>query len=70
VIAATVREWDAGEVVAPGDPAAIAAGMRRLLDPAHGERCRAGARAMAKASRWEDEREILAGVYSRLRRQD
>ena len=33
VIASTVREWDAGEVVPPADPAAIAAGMARLLDP-------------------------------------
>jgi glycosyltransferase involved in cell wall biosynthesis len=68
VIAETVREWDAGEIVPPDDPARIAAGMQRLLDPRRAERCRAGARAMAQASRWEDEREVLAGVYRRLDR--
>ena len=66
VIASTVREWDAGEVVPPSDPTAIAAGMARLLDPERAEQCRAGARAMARASRWEDEREVLAGVYRRV----
>ena len=66
VIAGTVRVWDAGEVVPPADPAGIAEGMRRLLDPRRAERARAGARAMAAASRWEDEREVLAGVYQRL----
>src|SRR4051794_20244524 len=68
VIAETVREWDAGEIVPPDDPARIAAGMQRLLDPRRAKRCRAGARAMAQASRWEDEREVLAGVYRRLDR--
>jgi glycosyltransferase involved in cell wall biosynthesis len=66
VIASTVRQWDAGEVVPPSDPAAIAAGMTRLLDPGRGSRCRDGARAMAAASRWEGEREVLAGVYRRV----
>lgn len=65
VIAATVREWDAGEVVPPSDPSAIAEGMRRLLNPERSARVRAGARAMAHASRWEDEREVLLGVYRR-----
>jgi glycosyltransferase involved in cell wall biosynthesis len=65
VIASVVREWDAGEVVPPADPSAIAAGMTHLLDPERAERCRAGARAMAAASRWQDEREVLARVYAR-----
>lgn len=66
VIAATVRAWDAGEVVPPGDTAAIAAGMTRLLDPDRAASCRAGARAMAQASRWETERELLRSVYTRV----
>ena len=66
VIAGTVREWDAGEVVPPADPVGVAEGMRRLLDPHRAAQVRAGARAMAAASRWEDEREVLAGVYQRL----
>ncbi|MGH2945011.1 MAG: glycosyltransferase [Solirubrobacteraceae bacterium] len=68
VIADTVRRWDAGELVPPSDPAAIATGARRLLAGDRRATARRGALALAGSARWESERERLAEVYARAAR--
>jgi glycosyltransferase involved in cell wall biosynthesis len=63
VIAAVTREHDLGEVVPPGDAAAIAAGIRRLLEPARNADCRRNAERFARTATWERERRILRAAY-------
>jgi glycosyltransferase involved in cell wall biosynthesis len=63
VIAQVVRENRLGEVVLADDPEAIAAGVRRLLDPQGRESALQGIRAFAAANTWERERELLSAVY-------
>ncbi len=65
VIAAVVREFDAGEVVAPDDPRSIADGLARLLDPDRQAECRRGAAALSRSATWMSERSLLEAVYAR-----
>jgi glycosyltransferase involved in cell wall biosynthesis len=65
VIARIVHEWGIGEVVAPADPRAIAAGLTRLCAPAAWSAAAARSRAFAAAHTWRQEAEGLAAVYMR-----
>jgi glycosyltransferase involved in cell wall biosynthesis len=63
MISRFVRDHEVGAAVDPGDPAAIAAALRGVLEPAHRQRLRAAvARAQAELD-WRREREALADVY-------
>lgn len=66
VIGAAVRSDGLGEVVAVDDPASIARGMQRILDPERNARIREQVRAFSARETWEREREVLAGVYRAL----
>ena len=68
-MAPTVREADAGLLVNPTDPAAIAAACRALLDEAPDAAAarRASIReAAARTLNWETQLEVLLGEYGRL----
>jgi glycosyltransferase involved in cell wall biosynthesis len=65
VIARVVRAWGIGEVVAPADPQAVAAGLTRLCAPAVWSAAAARSRAFAAAHAWEQEAENLSAVYAR-----
>jgi glycosyltransferase involved in cell wall biosynthesis len=67
VIGRVVREEGLGEVVAPGDPAQIAAGMSRLLDPDRRANLQKRVIAYAIRESWAAERRILEDVYLNLR---
>ena len=59
---------DAGALVPPRDPAALAASLRRLLaDPAERARLGAAAKARAAGLRWENVLDRLEEVYRRAR---
>jgi glycosyltransferase involved in cell wall biosynthesis len=63
----TVREFDAGEVVPPGDPQALAAACARLLSD--GERLAAafeGTRAARRALSWDAAAEVHERVYEEV----
>jgi glycosyltransferase involved in cell wall biosynthesis len=64
VMAETVRGGDLGEVVPPSDPAAIAAGIGRLLDPERAAVCRAALASFVAANTWAEERELLERAYA------
>jgi glycosyltransferase involved in cell wall biosynthesis len=64
-----VREEGIGEVVPPADVDAIAAAMRRLLDPARNAVVREGVRSFNERVNWQQERHVLEEVYARLRPQ-
>jgi glycosyltransferase involved in cell wall biosynthesis len=66
VIAETVCAAGIGEVVAPDDPHAIAAGLTRLSEPETWERAAAAARVFATTTTWSSEAERLSGVYRRV----
>jgi phosphatidylinositol alpha-mannosyltransferase len=61
-----VRDEIDGLLVPPGDPVALAAGVRRVLaDPALAERLRASARARADRYRWETVAAQVEAAYGR-----
>jgi glycosyltransferase involved in cell wall biosynthesis len=64
VMAEVVRSADLGEVVPPADPAAIADGIRHLLDPARQAVCRRAAARFAEANSWSRERDRLRETYA------
>lgn len=64
VISEIVRGSRLGEVVAPNDPDAIAAGAERLLLADHRATALRGIRAFATNNTWARERELLAAVYA------
>jgi glycosyltransferase involved in cell wall biosynthesis len=64
-----VREEGIGEVVPPADVDAIAAAMRRLLDPARNAAVRERVRSFNQRVNWQQERRALEEVYARLRPQ-
>jgi glycosyltransferase involved in cell wall biosynthesis len=63
VIAAVVRGNGLGEVVPAEDPAAIAAGLRRLSEPGRWSETASRARTFAQANDWRGESGALAAVY-------
>ena len=63
VIREFVETWECGVVADPEDPAAIAEGIRRLLDPDAAPRFRAGAERAARSVTWEREKEVLVQAY-------
>jgi glycosyltransferase involved in cell wall biosynthesis len=63
VIAAVVRGAKLGEVVKPDDPAAIANGLARLLEPQRHTEATRNAVAFATANDWHTEARRLARVY-------
>jgi glycosyltransferase involved in cell wall biosynthesis len=65
VIAAVVRGEGLGEVVAPTDPHAIAAGLERLLRPERWKMVAERVRGFAAAHDWAGEACALTGVYER-----
>jgi glycosyltransferase involved in cell wall biosynthesis len=66
VIGAAVRGDGLGELVAVDDVEAIAAGMRRLAEPASNAATRERIRAFAARETWERERAVLERVYEGL----
>jgi glycosyltransferase involved in cell wall biosynthesis len=64
VMATTIREAGLGEVVPPGDPEAIAGGIRRLLDPVRQTACREAAAAFAETNNWSREQDRLRDAYT------
>ncbi|HEV3071606.1 MAG TPA: glycosyltransferase [Solirubrobacteraceae bacterium] len=66
VIAAVVRDNGLGEVVPPEDPVEIAAGMRRLREPARWGEAARRARIFARANDWQGDAGTLAAVYTRV----
>ncbi len=64
VCAAFVREHGIGEVVPARDPAGIAEGIRRLLEPRRAAEVRYRVRVAAKQFNWTNERQVLRGVYA------
>jgi glycosyltransferase involved in cell wall biosynthesis len=67
VMGPLVREEGIGEVVPPADVGAIAAAMRRLIDPDRKALVRERVRSFAERVNWEQERRVLEEVYARLR---
>jgi glycosyltransferase involved in cell wall biosynthesis len=65
VIAAVVRGEGLGEVVAPADPRAIAAGLERLLQPQRWKLVAERVSGFAAAHDWGGEACALTGVYER-----
>jgi glycosyltransferase involved in cell wall biosynthesis len=66
-IARLVREYEIGEVVNPEDPAAIAAGIRCLLeDPDRYAKARANTLRAAAIFNWEVEQEKLLALYRQI----
>ena len=59
----TVREFDAGEVVPPGDAEALAAGVRRLLAPTRLAEAHRGTLAAREALTWAASAEAHEQVY-------
>jgi glycosyltransferase involved in cell wall biosynthesis len=66
VMAAVVRRQGLGEVVPPTDAAAIAQGLRRLLEPGRWSDAARHARAFARTNDWDGEARVLANVYTDL----
>lgn len=65
VIAAVVRGGELGEVVAPDDPYAIAAGLERLLQPKRWKLVAERVSGFAAAHDWAGEACALTGAYER-----
>ncbi len=61
-----VRHWDVGMVCDSRDPAAIAAAIREMLDPAQQARYRANVRRAQQAVTWQREAAKLRAVYRGL----
>jgi glycosyltransferase involved in cell wall biosynthesis len=68
VIAAIVRGEDIGEVVDPADVEAIAAAMRRLVEPARNADVRERVRDFSERVNWQTEKPLLEGVYASVSR--
>ena len=66
VIAAVVRREGLGEIVPPGDPSAIAAGLERLLAPAAWRLAATRMETFADVHGWSNEVSVLARVYGRI----
>jgi glycosyltransferase involved in cell wall biosynthesis len=66
VIGALVRAHELGEAVRPADETAVAAAMRRLLDPGRNAAARERAQRFASENPWASDRRQLAEIYSRL----
>lgn len=69
VIGPFVREEGIGEVVPPADVEAIATAMRRLADPVRSAEARERVRSFGERTNWAQERQVLEGIYARLRSQ-
>lgn len=69
VMGPLVREEGIGEVVPPADVEAIAAAMRRLVDPVRNAMVRDRVRAFGERVNWQHERRVLEEVYAGLRPQ-
>lgn len=67
VMGPLVREEGIGEVVPPADVDAIAAAMRRLIDPVRNAAVRDRVRAFGERVNWQHERRVLEKVYAGLR---
>ena len=63
MISRFIREHGLGVTVDPADVPAVAAGLRRVLDPGAHERFRAAAKRAAATLDWSRERELLVDVY-------
>ena len=63
MISRFVRDHEVGAAVDPGDPAAIAAALREVLEPARRRRLRAAVARAQSALDWRRERGALADVY-------
>jgi phosphatidylinositol alpha-mannosyltransferase len=62
-----VRDGEDGLLVPPGDPAALAAGVRRVLDdPALASRLRATGRARAERYSWDRVTDEIESIYREL----
>jgi glycosyltransferase involved in cell wall biosynthesis len=66
VMGPLVREEGIGEVVPPADVDAIAAAMRRLIDPVRNAVVRDRVRAFGERVNWQHERRVLEEVYASL----
>jgi glycosyltransferase involved in cell wall biosynthesis len=66
VIGALVRAHGLGEAVRPTDETAVAAAMRRLLDPGRNAAARERVQRFADENPWTSDRHRLAEIYSRL----
>jgi glycosyltransferase involved in cell wall biosynthesis len=64
----TVREFGAGEVVAPGDPKALAEATTRLLEPRALAAAAGGADRAAKALTWKKAAQAHDVLYREVRR--
>ena len=65
-MAAFTREHDLGEVHRAGDPADLAAAVRRLLAREDELRARVASSEAVRATAWPRQVEVLLGVYDRL----
>jgi glycosyltransferase involved in cell wall biosynthesis len=63
MIASFIDEHGLGTTVDPGDPAAVAAALTEMLEPAANERYRRAAARSAAALDWSSERDILSRTY-------
>jgi glycosyltransferase involved in cell wall biosynthesis len=63
-IATVVRAQGLGEVVRCDDPPGIAAGLRRLIEPARWSEAARRSHAFAKANDWSAESRTLARIYA------
>jgi glycosyltransferase involved in cell wall biosynthesis len=61
-----VREFGAGKVVPPDDPAALAQACNELLEPGELDRAAAGARAAAAALTWDAAAEAHERLYGEI----
>ena len=66
VMGPLVREEGLGEVVPPADVDAIAAAMRRLIDPVRNAAVRDRVSAFGERVNWQHERRVLEEVYAGL----
>jgi glycosyltransferase involved in cell wall biosynthesis len=66
VLGPLVHKEGIGEIVPPGNIAAVAQAMRRLAEPARGAEARKHVRAFAERVSWERERRLLEEVYTGL----
>jgi glycosyltransferase involved in cell wall biosynthesis len=67
VLAGEVRRHELGLVADPADPAALAAAIRAMLDPAAQARLRAAVSRLAAETGWDREQAGLEQVYARRR---
>jgi glycosyltransferase involved in cell wall biosynthesis len=65
VIGSVVREHGIGELAPPEDVEAVAAALRRLLEPGRREQAAAASRRLAETVTWATEQAELARAYAR-----